>query len=480
MRQPTVHELLEAFRHGDTDPVENAHRVIENIARREGKINAYISLEDFDSVLEKAEDSRRRWMRGAARKLEGIIIGVKDNISTSFLPTTAGSRILDGYVPPFDATVVERLQKEGAIIIGKTNLDEFAMGSTGEFSAFGPTRNPWDEERVPGGSSSGSGACLAYGGCNAALGSDTGGSVRLPAAYTATVGLKPTYGLVSRYGLIPYGNSLEQISPMGLSSLDVALILQVMSGYDPLDATSLNVNPDVVPEGPADPESIRLCIPGSLVGMSDEPVKKSFYSLIDRLTGEGASVDTVEIEGVEKALPTYYTIAVAEAASNLARFEGTLYPSRGDYSGDYWRFISKSRGEGFGIEVKRRILMGVYVLSEGYRDEYYLAATKVRRIVRDELARITKKCFIATPASPVLPPKLGEALGDPLKLYAMDAYTVLANLSGLPALVVPSGFSSNLPTGVQFIGGKLTERSLLSLGMLVEELTGIRGAYAGG
>jgi len=478
-RVPGIAELLDAFSHGDADPVEHASQVLEAIGRWEPEVNAFISLEDPELVLEAAEEAARRWRRGEARPLEGILVGVKDNISTSFLPTTAASRMLDPFIPPYNATVVERLLERGAIIHGKLNLDEFAMGSTGELSAFGPSRNPWSLDRVPGGSSSGSGACLAYAGCDGALGSDTGGSVRLPAAYTATVGLKPTYGLVSRRGLIPYGNSLEQISPMARSVRDAAILLEAIAGWDPRDATSLRVEPPSLSRlDPAEPGEVRICIPRGLPDLAEEPVRRAFYSLISRLESEGARVEEAELRGVERALPAYYTIALAEAASNLARYDGTLYPMRGE-SGDYWRFIAEARGRGFGFEVKRRILMGVYVLSEGYRDEYYVAATRLRRVIRDEVLRVTRDCVLATPASPVMPPRIGERIGDPLKLYAMDVYTVIANLAGVPALVQPAGFHEGLPIGVQFLGGRMGEPLLVRLGLLVESLTGLAGVVAG-
>lgn len=481
IRVPSVVETLEQFETGDIDPTEHAAQVIEALRKWEDPVNAFIYIERHETLLSKAENAAKRWKRGEARRLEGVLIGVKDNIVTSFMPTTAGSKILEGFKPPFNATVVERLISEGAIIVGKTNLDEFAMGSTGELSAFGATRNPWDLSRVPGGSSSGSGACLAYGGCDLALGSDTGGSVRLPAAFTATVGLKPTYGLVSRYGLIPYGNSLEQISPMARSVKDAALLLEVIGGYDPLDATSLKLElgpGSIMPEGPASLEKTRICVPASLVDLAEKPIASMFYSVIHSLESQGAVIENINISGASKALPAYYTIALAEAASNLARYDGTLYPSLGT-SGEYWRFVAETRGRGFGIEVKRRILMGVYVLSEGYRDEYYLAATRLRRVIRDEMIKHTSRCIVATPASPIMPPRIGERVDDPLKLYAMDAYTVLANLSGLPALVQPIGFHNGLPIGIQIIGPKLGEKYLLSLGLALEDIVGISSVIAG-
>jgi aspartyl-tRNA(Asn)/glutamyl-tRNA(Gln) amidotransferase subunit A len=473
-------ELAMDFREGVEDPVEHAYKVLEAIGRWEGVVNAYISLESPDLVVEEAERVARGIRAGErVGKLAGLLVSVKDNICTSFLPTTAGSRTLDPYIPPFNATVVERLLGEDAIIIGKTNLDEFAMGSTTELSAFGPTRNPWDPERVPGGSSGGSAASLAYGGSDLSLGSDTGGSARLPAAYTATVGLKPTYGLVSRYGLIPYGNSLEQISPMARSVRDVALLLDVIGGWDPLDATSLRVDkPRTFTASKADPRRVTICVVKELAEGADEVIERAYWRILKRLESEGVELREEELPIASKALPAYYTIAFAEASSNLARYDGVFYPMKG--GGSSWEEdVELARMKGFGREVKKRILMGVYALSEGYRDEYYVAATKIRRVLRDEVLRITRNCIIASQASPILPPRLGERLDDPLKLYAMDVYTVIANLAGVPALVQPIEFHNGLPIGIQWMGRPLGEEELVSLGLLVEELTGLAGVVVG-
>ncbi|MFZ8795872.1 MAG: Asp-tRNA(Asn)/Glu-tRNA(Gln) amidotransferase subunit GatA [Acidilobaceae archaeon] len=473
-------ELARDFREGVEDPVEHAYKVLEAISRWEGVVNAYISLESPDLVVEEAERVARGIRAGErVGKLAGLLVSVKDNICTSFLPTTAGSRMLDPYIPPFNATVVERLLGEDAIIIGKTNLDEFAMGSTTELSAFDPTRNPWDPERVPGGSSGGSAASLAYGGSDLSLGSDTGGSARLPAAYTATVGLKPTYGLVSRYGLIPYGNSLEQISPMARSVRDVALLLDVIGGWDPLDATSLRVDkPRTFTASKADPRRVTVCVVKELAEGADEVIERAYWRILKRLESEGVELREEELPIASKALPAYYTIAFAEASSNLARYDGVFYPMKG--GGSSWEEdVELARMKGFGREVKKRILMGVYALSEGYRDEYYVAATKIRRVLRDEVLRITRNCIIASQASPILPPRLGERLDDPLKLYAMDVYTVIANLAGVPALVQPIEFHNGLPVGIQWMGKPLGEEELVSLGLLVEELTGLAGVVVG-
>jgi len=472
-------ELVRDFRDGVEDPVEHAYKVLEAIERWEGRVNAFISLESPELIVEEAERVAKSIKSGErVGKLAGLIVSVKDNICTSFLPTTAGSRMLDPYIPPYNATVVERILAEDGIIVGKTNLDEFAMGSTTELSAFGPTRNPWDLERVPGGSSGGSAASLAYGGSDLSLGSDTGGSARLPAAYTATVGLKPTYGLVSRYGLIPYGNSLEQISPMARSVRDVALLLDVIGGWDPLDATSLKVDRlSTFTMEAVDPRRVTICIVRELVEGAEEAIERAFWALIKRLESEGVELVEERLPVASRALPAYYTIAFAEAASNLARYDGVFYPMKGK-SGSWEEHVGEARVRGFGREVKKRILMGVYALSEGYRDEYYIAATKIRRVVRDEMLKLTRRCIVASQASPILPPRLGERLDDPLKLYAMDVYTVIANLAGIPALVQPVGFHNGLPIGVQWMAGPLEEGKLVSLGLLVEELTGLRGVVA--
>ncbi|MCS7107025.1 MAG: Asp-tRNA(Asn)/Glu-tRNA(Gln) amidotransferase subunit GatA [Acidilobaceae archaeon] len=474
MKSREAWQELEKIREG-RDVVGHVEEVLARVEKWEGEVKAYISLEIPELLRQRGEELERRLRKGEkVGKLAGLLVSVKDNICTTALPTTAGSRMLDGYVSPYNATVVERLLAEDAIVIGKTNLDEFAMGSTTELSAFWPTRNPWDLTRVPGGSSGGSASSLAYGGADLSLGSDTGGSARLPAAYTATVGLKPTYGLVSRYGLIPYGNSLEQISPMARSVRDVALLLEVIGGWDARDATSLRVGSPVFSLEPAEARGQKICLVKEMVEGAEEPVEKLFWNVVEKLSSEGAELEEVRIPVLSKALPTYYTIAFAEAASNLARYAGIFYPSKGS-SGIWEEYVGEARAKGFGREVKRRILMGVYALSEGFRDEFYVAATRVRRAIRDEVLKLTRRCIIAAQASPILPPRIGERLDDPLKLYYMDMYTVVANLAGVPALVQPIGFSHGLPVGIQWIAGPLEEQKLISLGLLVESLTGLAG-----
>ena len=480
MRRATAFEVLEGVRSGDVDVVDHVMEVYDNIRRYEDEVHAFITLLPEDKVVGIAEKVKRALKEGKAGRLAGLVIAIKDNISTSFAPTTAGSLILRGYVPPFNATVVERVMAEGAIPIGKTNMDEFAMGSTTELSAYGPTRNPWDLDRVPGGSSGGSAAALAYGGADLALGSDTGGSIRLPAAYTATVGLKPTYGLVSRYGLIPYANSLEQIGPMARSVRDVALLLDVIGGWDPRDGTSLRVRgPSTSSVAPASPKGLKVCMPREMIEGSDPPIRSAIVGVLEKLEEEGAEVNyDASIPALRDALPIYYTIALAEAASNLARYDGKLYPYM-EAMPTYTETATATRSRGFGPEVKARIVLGVMSLSEGYREEYYVAAAKGRRLLRDELLKLTRSCIIAGSVSPVLPPRLGERIDDPLKLYALDVYTVVANLAGIPSLALPVGFHDGLPVGMQLMAGPLEEDRLISVGLLVEELTGLRGVMVG-
>ncbi|MGC9112098.1 Asp-tRNA(Asn)/Glu-tRNA(Gln) amidotransferase subunit GatA [Acidilobus sp.] len=479
MRTRTAASVLSEMLSGSKTPEEHVMEVYEAIERWEPKVKGFITLLDRDLVIKRAKDVERELREGRKLPLAGLVVAVKDNISTSFAPTTAGSRILSGYVPPFNATVIERLLEAGAIIIGKTNMDEFAMGSTTELSGFWPTRNPWDLDRVPGGSSGGSAAVLAYGGADLALGSDTGGSVRLPAAYTGTVGLKPTYGLVSRYGLIPYANSLEQISPMARSVRDVALLLEVIAGHDPRDATSLAIDRISLSSTPSpDPRDFRICVPHEMIDGSDAPVRGTITKLLDKLQSEGVEVNyDVSLPSAADALPIYYTIALAEAASNLARYDGKLYPFA-ELRPNYTETVTATRARGFGREVKRRIVLGVMALSEGYRDEFYVAAAKGRRLLRDEVLRLTRGCVVAGSVSPTLPPRIGERITDPLKLYALDVYTVIANLAGVPSLAMPAGFYNDLPVGVQFMAGPLEEAKLVALGELAESVTGLGGAMA--
>ncbi|SHG98757.1 Asp-tRNA(Asn)/Glu-tRNA(Gln) amidotransferase subunit GatA [Halobaculum gomorrense] len=440
--------------------------------------------------------------------LAGKTVAVKDNISTEGIRTTCGSAMLEEYVPPYDATVVERLRGAGATLVGKTNMDEFGMGGTTETSAFGPTSNPVDRERVPGGSSGGSAAAVAAGEADLALGSDTGGSVRNPAAFCGVVGIKPTYGLVSRYGLVAYANSLEQIGPFGRSVEDAAALLDVIAGPDERDATTrydaaeggapdaAGVPDDTHPAeatayaaaADGDVEGMTVGVPTELIEGADDEVVAVFEDALADLDAQGVETVEVSLPSVEHAVQAYYVIAMSEASSNLARFDGVRYGvsgseatggtegERGSSSeidggdGNWNESFARAREEGFGDEVKRRILLGTYALSAGYHDKYYKKAQDARAWVkRDFDEAFAEADVLATPTMPVLPPKRGESLDDPLSLYLMDANTVPVNLANLPAISVPAGEREGLPVGMQFVGPAFGEAAVIRAGSAVEE-----------
>jgi aspartyl-tRNA(Asn)/glutamyl-tRNA(Gln) amidotransferase subunit A len=460
--------LARGIADGSIDPYKHLEETLAKIRKWEEKVNAYTYIAGEGELREAVEKQSR--IKG---RLTGVLVAVKDNISTNWMPTTAASRMLSGYIPPYNATVIEKLLAEGAVVIGKTNMDEFAMGSTSEHTPYGPVRNPWCLECTAGGSSGGSGAVLAYGGADLALGSDTGGSVRLPASYTGTVALKPTYGTVSRYGLIPYANSLEQISPMARSVRDLVVLYNVIKGDDPRDSTTVGVEQDYdIVE--VDPEKNRITVIRELIEGVEEKVLKVFWNTIGILESHGFEVDIVSIEILKHALPAYYVIAMAEASSNLARYDGVLHGNRVSGCKGYWDCAARARGKYFGLEVKTRIIMGTYVLMEEYSREYYVKATKLRRLIRDSMLRLFKDYqAVISPASPFLPPRLGERIDDPLKLYAMDVMTVTANLAGIPALVQPAGIMSGVPVGVQWMGPQFSESRLFGLANIVESEVGV-------
>jgi len=447
--------------------IEEVYKVIE---RHEHQLRAYITVRSKEDVLRDAEALLKA---GNIGPLGGALIAVKDNISTSGIRTTCASRMLESYIPPYDATVVTKLKNAGGIVLGKTNMDEFAMGSTTENSAFYPTLNPWDLSRVPGGSSGGSAAAVAACEATVALGSDTGGSIRLPAAYTGTVGLKPTYGLVSRYGLVAYASSLDQIGPIGRYVEDVAIMLEVISGHDPRDSTSLKVAVkdygSYVVDKPI--KMYRIAVIEEMVEEGvDRDVMAVFNKTLEKLESYGLTVEFKKMPIIRYSLPVYYIIAMAEASSNLARYDGLRYGLTHEVEGKLWTEVYKRvRSMGFGNEVKRRILLGTYVLSEGLYEGYYLKAAKVRRILYEEFAKLFKEFDLAlSPTSPILPPRLGEVIDDPLKLYSLDVNTVPINLAGLPALSVPGGYAHGLPVGVQVFGPHLSEGWLLNVARLIE------------
>ncbi len=430
--------------------------LIEKIER--SKINAYITV-CKDLALKKAEEFDKGKLKG---KLAGVPVAVKDNITTKGIRTTCASKMLYNYIPVFDAHVVERLKQEGAIIIGKTNMDEFAMGTTTETSYFGVVRNPYDLNRVAGGSSGGSGAAIAAEETVLALGSDTGGSIRCPASFCGVFGLKPTYGLVSRYGLIPYANSLEQIGPMASCIEDLALLLEVIAGKDDRDSTNAGK------EFRFNPKFRKLKIGVVKEMNANEDVMQRFYEVLEFLK-KRHEIAEVSLPSLKYALASYYIIAMSEASSNLARYDGVRYGYALDHLTTWTKYFAKVRAEGFGEEVKRRIMLGSYALSAGYYGKYYLKALRVRTLVIEDFKRAFEKFdVLISPTMPSLPFKIGE-LADPLTMYKMDVNTVPINLAGVPALNVPVGFVKGLPVGVQLIGNYFDENTLLSLGLEIEK-----------
>ena len=410
--------------------------------------------------------------------LADATVAVKDNISTEGIRTTCGSEMLADYVPPYSATAVDRLTDAGATIVGKTNMDEFGMGTTTETSAFGPTRNPVDTDRVPGGSSGGSAAAVAAGEADVALGSDTGGSVRCPAAFCGVVGIKPTYGLVSRYGLIAYANSLEQIGPIAGTVEEAAAALDVIAGDDPHDGTTRDLGEveGAAPEAgyaaaaDGDVDGMTIGIPTELFDGADERVVETVEAAIADLEARGAETTEISLPSVEHAVQAYYVIAMAEASSNLARFDGVRYGNRAESDGNWNESFAETREEGFGAEVKRRILLGTYALSAGYHDKYYDKAQDARAWVRRDFEDAFDDVdVIASPTMPVLPFELGESLDDPLRMYLADANTTPANLANLPAISVPAGEADGLPVGLQLVGPKFGEETIVRAASAVED-----------
>jgi aspartyl-tRNA(Asn)/glutamyl-tRNA(Gln) amidotransferase subunit A len=469
----TVHGAAELLRQGRVSSVELTGAALARIEARDREINAYLHVA-ADAALEAARAADERLARegSAAPALCGIPYGLKDNISTAGLPTTCASRILEGYLPPFDATVVARLKGAGAVLLGKLNMDEFAMGSSTEFSAYGPTRNPRDTSRVPGGSSGGPGAAVAAGEGLFSLGSDTGGSVRLPAAFCGVVGLKPTYGRVSRYGLVAFGSSLDQIGPLTRSVRDAALVLNAIAGRDPQDSTSLDLPvPDYTSALLTDVRGLRIGVPREYFASGLEPgVERAVRAAIARLGELGASVDEVDMPHTRYALAAYYLIAPSEASANLARYDGVKYGLSIRDGGDLFSMFARTRGQGFGPEVKRRIMIGTYALSSGYYDAYYVKAQKVRTLVKSDFDRAFERFdVLAAPTCPTVAFKIGERTDDPVSMYLTDVLTVTVNCAGVPALVIPCGQSDDLPVGLQLIGPSGGEERLFHAAYAYEQ-----------
>lgn len=456
MHRLTALQVAQGVRSREFSAEEYIHRILERIEKVEPKVNALITVNK--GAIEQARALDKRIRDGEqAGPLAGVAVSIKDNISTKGIRTTCASKMLDGYVPPYDATVVKRLTDAGAIIIGKANLDEFAMGSTTEFSRHGPTRNPWDISRVPGGSSGGTAASVAAMECAISLGSDTGGSVRCPASFCSVVGLKPTYGLVSRYGLVSYANSLEQVGPAARTVSDVALALGTIAGHDESDHTTAPGRPEFKLEK----KKLRIGLVKEFIQGADPEVSKIIHGAYDTLAQEHECAET-SMPSVQYALASYYTIAMAEASSNLARYDNVRYGYDMSPEGYEWNsYFAKTRSS-FGEEVKRRIITGSYVLSSGYYGKYYLKAQQVRSILRKELKSLFKQFDVLIgPTMPILPFPIGEKIDDPLKMYLVDVDTVVANLAGTPAMSVPAGFAGNLPVGLQLMADEFCEQVML-------------------
>ena len=469
----TAVELGKKIKAKEITVVDAVKASLEQIKKLEPVVHAYVTV-DEEGALKRAEEVQRLIDDGTLTgPLAGVPVAIKDNMCTKDLLTTCSSKILYNFVPTFSAEAVINLEKAGAVILGKTNMDEFAMGSTTETSAYGVTRNPWDPEHVPGGSSGGSCAAVAAEECFFALGSDTGGSIRQPSSFCGVTGIKPTYGTVSRYGLIAYGSSLDQIGPIARDVTDCATILEAISSYDKKDSTSIpREDMDFTSALVDDVKGMRIGIPRDYLGEGlDEEVKEAILKAAKVLEDKGAIVEEFDLGLVKYAIPAYYVIASAEASSNLSRFDGVKYGLRAkEYEGLH-EMYKKSRSEGFGEEVKRRIMLGSFVLSSGYYEAYYLKALRTKALIKKEFDKAFEKYdVILGPAAPSTAPKLGESLSDPLKMYLGDIYTISVNLAGLPGMTVPCGKdSAGLPIGLQLIGDCFQEKKIIRAGYAFEQ-----------
>ncbi|HEY8492189.1 MAG TPA: Asp-tRNA(Asn)/Glu-tRNA(Gln) amidotransferase subunit GatA [Dehalococcoidia bacterium] len=470
----TIHELHQRLVRRELSSRELTEAVLARIRAVEDRVRSYVTLTE-ELALEQAARADERIARGEAGPLTGIPMALKDVIVTRGIRTTCSSRMLEHFVPPYDATVTRRLAEAGAVLLGKTNMDEFAMGSSTENSAFFPTYNPWDLERVPGGSSGGSAAAVAAGEAVYALGSDTGGSIRQPAALCGVTGLKPTYGLVSRYGLVAFASSLDQIGPLTRDVEDAALVLGAIAGHDPADSTSAPVEvPDYRQFLQPGLEGVRVGVPREyFVEGMDPAVRASVEEAVRELERLGASVDwDVSLPSTPYALSVYYIIAPSEASSNLARYDGVKYGYAYQEGGGMWENMEQTRGRGFGDEVKRRIMLGTYALSAGYYDAYYVKALRVRTLIRREFEEAFQRYdVLVTPTSPTAAFKIGERVEDPLAMYLSDVCTLPVNIAGIPGLSVPCGFAGGLPVGLQILARPFDEGSLLRVGYAYQQAT---------
>ena len=470
-------ELRDRIAAGEVSSRAATEAVFEAIEKYEPTVGAYLSTFREQAMVKAAEVDSRIASGHKAGPLAGVPVAVKDNMCTTFGATTCASKILEHFHSPYNATVIDKLIAADAVIVGKTNMDEFAMGSSTENSGLKRTVNPWDTSRVPGGSSGGSAAVVAARLCFAALGSDTGGSIRQPAGFCGVTGLKPTYGRVSRYGLVAYGSSLDQIGPVTRSAADCALMMNVIAGHDPSDSTSVDERRAPVGNYLArldEPvEGLRIAVVPKFNRGADKAVQEALAGALEIYEGLGGKIIEVEMPHLEYAIAAYYVIATAEASSNLARYDGVHYGHRSDKAGDYIEVYTRSRAEGFGKEVKRRIMLGTYALSSGYYDAYYLKALKVRNLIRGDFSKVFERCdCIMMPVSPTTAFKTGEKVDDPLTMYLSDIYTISANLAGVPGISVPCGFDGEgLPIGLQIMAPAFGEEKMLRAARMFESQT---------
>jgi len=470
----TIHEAHELLKKRELSSRELTEAVLERIHAVDTKVHAFVTVTE-DVALTQAKKADERIKAGNTSALTGIPALIKDNMCTRGVKTTCSSKMLENFVPPYDATVVERLKAAGIVMVGKANMDEFAMGSSTENSAFFATHNPWDFERVPGGSSGGSAASVAAGEAIYALGSDTGGSIRQPAGFCSVAGLKPTYGRVSRYGLVAFASSLDQIGPLTKDVTDCALVMNVIAGYDPQDSTSVNqAVPDYTKSLVPDLKGMRLGVPKEyFVKGMEKGVEQAIKVAIARLEELGAKIDwEISLPSTPYALACYYIIAPSEAMANLARYDGVKYGFSAKDAENMWDAMEKTRQYGFGPEVKRRIMLGTYALSAGYYEAYYVKAQKVRTLISREFAAAFAKCdALVTPTSPTVPFRIGEKIDTPMQMYLSDVCTMPMNIAGIPGISVPAGFVDGLPVGLQIIGKPFSEETLLRVAYAYEQAT---------
>jgi aspartyl-tRNA(Asn)/glutamyl-tRNA(Gln) amidotransferase subunit A len=475
LHQLTIHEAHKLLKQRKISSTELTKSVLKRVAEIEEKVHACVTIVEDVALKEAKKVDNYIKTAPEITPLTGIPTLIKDVMCTKGIRTTCSSRILENFVPPYDATVIEKLKAQKAVIVGKTNMDEFAMGSSTEHSAFFPTHNPWDLNRVPGGSSGGSAAAVAADETIYALGSDTGGSVRQPAALCSVVGLKPTYGRVSRFGLVAFASSLDQIGPLTKDVTDCALVMNVIAGYDPRDSTSApHPVPDYTRQLIPDVKGLKIGIPKEyfVEGMQNE-VRAALEAAIDKLRELGAEIDwEVSLPHTKYALAVYYILAPSEASANLARYDGVKYGFSERAASNVIETTERTRQFGFGLEVKRRIMLGTYALSAGYYNAYYLKAQKVRTLIKQEFDQAFEKCdALVTPTSPIVPFKLGEKLEDPMQMYLSDVCTLPINIAGIPAISIPAGFADNLPIGMQIMGKPFSEEILLRIAFAYEQAT---------